>query len=207
MNNLIIIGNGGHSKVVQDIVKAQNKYSIYAVLDDAIEDTVINNDIIFSNIDFLNQLDKENFFYVIAIGNNQIRKKIVKKIDVSNERYATVIHPSAIISESSKISYGTLVMPKVVINANTLIGNHCIINTNATIEHDNKLESFVHVSPGTILSGRVKIGSETHLGSGTVVIPNINIGSESIIGAGTVITKDIPNNVTAVGVPAKIIKE
>lgn len=207
MNKLIIIGAVGHSKVIQDIVKAQNKFVIYAILDDAINNTTTKNNIVYSNTNYIKQHHKDKCYFVIAIGDNHIRNKIVEKLALTNESYATVIHPSAVISESSKIKTGTVIMPNAVINAESLIGNHCIISTNATIEHDNKLNDYVHISPGSTLSGGVSIGEKTHLGSGSVVIPSIKIGSRAIIGAGAVVTKDIPNNVTAVGVPAKIIKE
>ncbi len=206
MNKLIIIGAGGHSKVIQEIVKASNKYNIYAILDDNFNETITESNIIYSNLNYIKKLHTSEYFYVIAIGNNQIRKKIVAELGISDEYYATIIHPSAAISESSEVMSGTVIMQNSIVNANSIVENHCIINTSTIVEHDNYLKSFVHISPGTILSGGVSVDEETHIGSGSVVIPGIKIGSSSVIGAGTVVTKDIPNHVTAVGVPARIVK-
>lgn len=207
MNKIIVIGAGGHSKVVQDIINDSSDDKIYAILDDAVSNTVIKKDIIYSNTNYIKELNIEKHSFVIAIGDNQVRKSIVEKLSIPNILYATLIHPSAVVSKSSKIEEGTVVMPGAVINANSTIGKHSIINTNAVIEHDSLLRDFVHVSPGSVLSGEVTVGIETHLGSGSIVIPGKKIGSKSIIGAGAVVTKDIPCNVTAVGIPAKIIKE
>lgn len=207
MDNIIIIGAGGHSKVVQDIVRSLNQYKIYAILDDAFSTTVEKEGIIYSSIHYLRKLNVNNYYFVIAIGDNRVRQNIAKRISIPSSQYATLIHPSVVISESSNIAKGTVVMPNAVINAHSNIGQHCIINSNAVVEHDNFLEDLVHISPGVVLSGGVKVGEGSHIGSGSVTIPNIKIGSWSTIGAGAVVIKNIPKYVTAVGVPAKIIKE
>lgn len=207
MDKLVVIGAGGHSKVIQDIVIASGRYSIYAILDDAISKTMVKEKVIYSNVNYIEELDLKNYFFVVAIGDNQVRKKLVEKLSISNERYATIIHPSAVISKSSKLGAGTVIMPNATINADSVIGSHSIINTHAVVEHDNVLNEFVHISPGSVLSGGVTVNKETHLGSGSIVIPGKEIGARSVIGAGAVVTKDIPDEVTAVGVPAKVIKE
>ena len=97
-------------------------------------------------------------------------------------------------------------MPKVVVNAAAIIGQHCIINTSAIVEHECVLEDFVHVSPNSTLCGNVKIGEGTHIGAGVTIIPGIKIGKWCTIGAGSVVVKDMPDNVVAVGNPAKVIK-
>jgi acetyltransferase EpsM len=200
---LIIIGNGGHSKVVADIAKSTNKYEIVGYLDD-------NPD-----SESLGVIEKANQFYkqdsdlkfIIAIGNNHVRKQIVDNIlCLPNDAFATIIHSSAIISNSSSIKEGTVVMPGAIINADVIIGQHCIINTASVIEHDCIIEDFAHISPKAALAGGVTIREGSHVGIGSSVIPGKTVGSWSIIGAGSTVIKDIPEKCTAVGSPARIIK-
>lgn len=205
MNKLILIGAGGHSKVIRDIISLSHEYDLYAVLDDAITTYKNENGVIYYNTKLINEIDKNKFKYFISIGDNKIREEIFNRLGIGIKNFATLIHPSAIISKSVKIGYGTAVMPNVVINADSVIGNHCIINTSCIIEHDNVIADFAHISPNATLAGGVKIGKGTHIGAGASIIPNISVGFNSIIGAGAVVIRDIPNNCTAVGVPAKVI--
>ncbi len=201
MHNLIIIGAGGHAKVVVDIANALG-YNILGFLDD---NTAIN---VFANLkqlgkieDCTKYIDKAKF--VIAIGNNAVRKRIAEEY---NLKFATLIHPSAVVSPNATIGEGSVVMPLCVINSNTQIGEHCIINTAAIVEHDNTIGDFSHISPNTTLCGTVNIGDICHIGAAATVINNTNICSDCIIGAGAVVTKDINKSGTYVGVPAKVIK-
>ncbi|ASN04233.1 acetyltransferase [Virgibacillus necropolis] len=205
MTDLIIIGAGGHSKVVQDIVAANTDLDLYAIVDDAFDETNEADGIIHANTSLLDSLNIERYKFCIAIGNNVVRKNLFDRFNMPIERYVKLVHPSAIISKFAKIGYGTVVMPNAVINADTIIGNHCIVNTNAVVEHDNNLDDYVHVSPSATLSGVVSVGEGTHIGSGAVVIPLKSIGSWTTIGAGAVVVNDISGNVTVVGVPAREI--
>jgi sugar O-acyltransferase (sialic acid O-acetyltransferase NeuD family) len=201
MHNLIIIGAGGHAKVVVDIANALG-YNILGFLDD---NTAINE---FANLkqlgkieDCTKYIDKAKF--VIAIGNNAVRKRIAEEY---NLKFATLIHPSAVVSPNATIGEGSVVMPLCVINSNTQIGEHCIINTAAIVEHDNTIGNFSHISPNATLCGTVNIGDLCHIGAAATVINNTDICSGCIIGAGAVVTKDINKSGTYVGVPAKVIK-
>lgn len=207
MKKIILFGAGGHSKVIQDIVSQLKDLELYAILDDSFKHTKEKNGVIYGNPMILNELNKGDFVFCIAIGNNIVRKDLVERFQISIGKFKTLIHPSAVISESAKVGYGTVVMPNAVINADTTIGNHCIINSGAIVEHDNVIGDYVHVSPNATLAGTVSIGVGTHVGSTATVIPNKQVGKWTTIGAGTVVVKDIPDKVTVVGVPGKVIKE
>lgn len=202
-NEVIIIGAGGHAKVIADII-IKRKEKLIGFLDDNKEkDTsIIENYNIIGKIEDCLKIQKENpdIKFIIAIGDNKIRMKISKKY---NLLYYTAIHPSAIIGIDTKIAEGTVVMANAVINSGTQIGKHCIINTGVIIEHDNKIGNFVHVSPNSTLAGTVKIERCTHIGVGATIINNINIGADVVIGAGAVVVKDIIDSGIYVGVPAK----
>ncbi len=201
MRNLIIIGGGGHAKVIADIAIA-NKYNILGFLDDN------PNNLEFLGLnrlgciaDALKYSEKAKF--IIAIGNNKIRKKINEKYRLN---YATLIHPSAIVGSDVAIGEGSVIMPNTVINTSTKIGKHCIINTCASVDHDNLISDFTHISPNATLCGTVKIGENCHVGAGATIINNINIFSNCTIGAGAVVTSNIENSGIYVGVPAKKIR-
>lgn len=206
LKKVVIVGEGGHSKVIRDIILAQQEYEVIAVLDDKYQ--CLKKERIYygpiSSIEVL--LEKEFFQLVIAIGDNEIRKRIVEEIQLDDSFYGTFIYPTAVISESAQIGYGTVVMPNAVINADARIGNHVIVNTAAVIEHDNVISNFVHVSPKAALTGTVTVKEGTHIGAGAVVIPGMTIGEWSIIGAGSTVVRDIPSYCTAIGTPAKVMK-
>lgn len=205
MSKLILIGAGGHSKVIQDIA-ASNGLKLYAIVDDAFEEIKKEKGIIYANPSFLDDLDStelQDYKFCISVGNNVLRKTLFERLRIPLGQYAVLIHPSAVLSSSAKIGFGTVVMPNAVINADTVIGNHCIINSSAVIEHDNTLGDYVHVSPRASLCGTVSIGEGTHIGAGAVIIPGKRIGSWSTVGAGAAVVKDVGNRVTVAGVPAR----
>lgn len=193
---IILIGAGGHSKVIQDILLDSGK-EIFGILDDNVSDKNILGKL--SDVEKY----KEDYQFIIAIGNNEVRKKIAIKYKLD---YAIIIHPRAIISKDVIIEEGTVIMAGAIINTGTKIGKHCIINTGAIVEHNNLLENYVHISPGGILAGTVFVGELSWIGAGATVINNIKILKKAIVGAGSVVIQDIPSNSIAVGVPTKILK-
>ncbi|WP_144512855.1 acetyltransferase [Bacillus sp. FJAT-22090] len=206
MEKIILIGDSGHSKVIADSIRSQNG-KIIAKLDDKYQKNTYEHQILKGPIHQLEEILVDDVKVVIAIGSNSVRKQLVERLDLSIERYAKIVHNSAIISDSANIGFGTVVMPGAIVNADVSIGNHAIINTNCVIEHDCVIEEYVHISPATTLTGNVKVGEGSHIGAGATVIPGIEIGSWVNIGAGSSVISNIESNVTAVGVPAKSIKK
>jgi len=204
---VIVLGDGGHSKVIQDMIRTKMENRIIAILDDKYEYAHDEHGMTYAPVAYLNQIITTDTKVVIAIGNNDTRKQLAKKLAVETEQYLTVVHPSAVISPSATIGYGTVVMPGVYINADAIIGNHCIINTGAVIEHDVQIGDFAHISPNATLTGNVSVSEGVHIGSGATIIPQIEIGSWSLIGAGSTVIKHIPNFCTAVGCPTQIVKK
>lgn len=199
MKSVIIIGASGHGKVVADIVQKSGD-KVLGFLDD-------NPDLpgIFVSFPVLGVVDDYKNYdaeFVIAIGNAKIREKIAGKL--SNVRWYTAIHPTAVISDIDvKIGVGTVVMANAVINSSSVIGKHCIINSCAVVEHDNRIEDFVHVSVGANLAGTVSVGKGTWIGIGASISNNVNICGSCIIGAGAVVVKNVEKAGTYIGVPAE----
>lgn len=207
MKRIGLVGAGGHARVIRDMIAAQEDMKLIALFDDKYEasweEQGIQHGPISSIFKYVHELDVK---LVIAVGNNTIRKKITDRLQLSIESYATIIHPSAIISPSASIGRGTVIMPYVVVNADAVIGNHVILNTASVVEHDNQVGCYAHISPNATLTGNVTIGTGTQIGAGTALIPGVTIGEWSVIGAGSTVIRDVPPNCTAVGSPAKVIK-
>ncbi|ADI28209.1 acetyltransferase [Geobacillus sp. C56-T3] len=208
MNPIVVIGQGGHSKVVQDMIAADGRYQIVAILDDKYQEMNERDGMVYGPVSVVSDLIDEDpdVKLIIAIGNNRVRADIVERIQVDHERFATIIHPSAVISPSARIGAGTVVMPNCVVNAHAEIGKHVIINTGAIVEHDNRIGDYAHISPNATLTGNVVIGEGAHVGAAATVIPGIRIGSWSLIGAGSVVIRDILDGKKAVGCPARLLE-
>ncbi|MES9665964.1 acetyltransferase [Bacillus nitratireducens] len=207
MKKIALIGQGGHAKVITDILHANVGYKIVAVFDDKYESLFEEQGIYYGPTSSIQEtIEEVGFKLVIAIGNNAVRKKIVNQLELAETNYETLIHPTAVVSESASIGFGTVIMPKAIINAETIIGSHVIVNTAALIEHDNQIGDFAHISPNATLTGTVFVDEGTQIGAGAIVIPNRKIGEWSIVGAGATVIHDIPSHCTAVGLPARVIK-
>ncbi len=204
----IIVGAGGHGRVILDILTAQNK-AVAGFIDEHEKEAVLGIYPILGKKESIVKLIEtgKNIKFIVAIGDNEVRKKLVHYIQSYNGQFGKAIHPSSIVSNNVKIGIGSVVMPNVVINNATNIGQHVILNTSATIDHDCTIQDFVHVSPGVNLAGGVVIGSNSHIGIGACIIPKIKVGNNVIVGAGGVVIEDIVNDVVAVGCPTKIIEK
>lgn len=198
---VIIIGASGHGKVIADIIH-QSGDKVRGFLDDDPTKKEIHQIPVLGKIEDT-QKYKDNYDFIIGIGNNKIRKEIAESNPALN--YYTAIHPTAVIGEGVRIGNGTAVMAGVVINADAEIKKHCIINTSAVIEHECVIGDYTHVSPQACLCGNVHVGEECHVGAGTTIINNRNIANNIIIGAESVVIKDINEAGTYAGVPIRRI--
>ena len=202
MKDVIIIGTGGHAKVIADIVLCSGDNLVGFLTNDRDKNSFIGKPILGGDTDYANY---KNCYFVIAIGNPNVRERISNSM--KDIKWYTAIHPSSIISTiSTSIGEGTVVMASAVINPFAQIGKHCIINTNATVEHDNSIEDFAHISVGAKLAGTVKIGKRTWVGIGATISNGINVCEDCMIGAGAVVVKNIETSGTYIGVPARKIK-
>ena len=200
---IVIIGAGGHGKVVANIAKL-NGYKEILFLDDG-GNNKING--LYPVVGTTLEIEKyKDFDFIVAIGNNQVRNKITTNLFYQSYKVVTLIHPTAVIDETVMIGLGSVVMANAVINAYAKLGKGCIVNTSATVDHDDVLEDYVHICPGAHVAGTTNIGYESWIGIGSSVINNIVVAPNCIIGAGSVITNNLIESGTYVGVPARRIK-
>ncbi|GAB4268946.1 MAG: acetyltransferase [Candidatus Rifleibacteriota bacterium] len=204
MKDVIILGAGGHAKVVIDTAILSG-YKPVALYDDSdkLQGSKTSDIPVAGKICDLPEDFSGHAF--IAIGNNAIRKQLAEKF--KNARWIKLIHPSAIIAGSAVIEPGTLICAGSIIQPEVYIGKHCIINTGANLDHECRIGKYVHVGPGCNIAGSVRIEDGCLIGIGSSILPLKKIGSWSILGAGSVTAIDIPPGSKAWGVPARIKKQ
>ena len=134
------------------------------------------------------------------------RKRYVEQVVAIGMRFATLIHPTARISSKALLGQGCFISPFCSVSAYTTLGEHVFVNRGSLIGHHTRIGNYVTVHPGANIAGMVNIGDGTYIGMGAVIIDKISIGSGSIVGAGAVVTKDVPDRVQVVGVPAKVVR-
>ena len=206
-NRLVIWGAGGHGKVAADTACAIGCYDEIAFLDDHPDrqgELVLGFPVIGMSPVLTGMLP--GWELLIAIGDNGLRAEASRHAASLGFRLATLCHPLAAVSRFANIASGTLIMPRAVINAGAQIGTSCIVNTGAIVEHDCLVEDYVHLSPAVCVGGAARIEECTHLGIGAIVLPGVRIGARAVVGAGCVVRADLPADVVAAGVPARIIR-
>ncbi len=198
MQDLVIIGAGGHAKTVIEIAECSGSYKILCLVDKLREGENIFDYPIRSDIAALPVCN-----FVVAIGDNKIRAQEFLRLCNLNWRPVNLIHPQSIVSKRCQMGEGNTIAPGVILNAGAVIGSNCIINTGSMIDHDCTIESHVHVGPGCHLAGSIHVGEGAFLGIGSVVLPKIRIGAWSNSGGGSVIIDTLQDHDTVAGVPAK----
>ena len=200
---VIVIGGGGHAKVVVSTL-LDAKMKVQAIYDDnpAKWGTDLCGVSVIGPVSQVDRLSERKA--VLAIGDNRTRSAVAGRFQ--NLNWITLVHPRAIVHSSASIGKGSVVFAGAVVQPDVVVGDHCIINSNATVDHDCRIYDYAHVGPGACLAGEVSVREGAFLGAGVVAIVGTNIGEWSIVGAGGVVSRDIPGNVTAVGIPARVIK-
>ncbi len=193
---LIIIGAGGHGRVIADIGRL-NGYKDIVFLDDSVKGNTDEGCLILGPVEMIDKTDGD---IVVAIGNSHIRQSIIDKY--TERFFPTLIHPSAVIARDTDIGKGSVVMAGAVINPGARIGTGCIVNTSSSVDHDCIVADYCHISVGAHLAGTVTLGRHCWIGAGAIVSNNIEICSEVTLGAGAVAIKDIMDKGTYIGIPA-----
>lgn len=196
---IVLVGGGGHTRVIIDAIKKSKGFSIYGAIDPGlVKDSIILGVRVIGSDEVLPDIFKRGINYAFisvgSIGNCDTRKRIYQNLKRIGFQLPVIKHPKTIIARDVELEEGAFVAGGVVINTGVKIGKNAIINTSASIDHDCIIGDFVHVAPGVTLSGGVKIGDETHLGTGANIIQHLNIGKRCIIGAGTTVRHDMVDN-------------
>lgn len=212
MKGLIIIGAGGLGREVAWLVERINKteptWNLLGFVDDnqQIQGEVVNTYRVLGGCDCLTRYP--DAYVVCAVGAASVRKLIIEKVKTisPDTRFAVLIDPSVEKSDLVTVGEGSIICAHTIITVNITIGEHVVINLDCTVGHDAVLHDFVTVYPSVNISGNTDIGECAELGTGMQIIQGKTVGANAIVGAGAVVVKDIPENCTAVGSPAKPIK-
>ena len=207
---ILIIGAGGHGRVVLDILLQTGGHQVLGFLDnnDAIHGRRVDGIPVLGDIDALERFYRElNIDGVcIAIGDNGVRRGLARDVEHARIPLINAIHPSATLARSVSLGRNVVIAAGVVVCAHCQIGDSVILNTGAIIDHYTMVGEGSHICPGVRIAGRVKIEPGVFLGIGATVVPKVTLGCESVVGAGTVVIQDIAPMATVVGVPARPIK-
>jgi len=215
MKQLLIIGAGGHGRETAQWVKDINRHrgaewELLGYLDDSpgTAGEVRNGFPVLGGVQLLAEPAYAEAWLICAIGSSRIRQAVMERIeqDAPGRRYATLVHPTAVVGDENAIAPGTMICPQAVVTTNVTLGRHVIINYGCTIGHDTVIEAYATILPGCRLSGNVTIRTGVELGTGVAVIPSVEIGPRTKVGAGATVVRNLPGDCTAVGVPARPIK-
>lgn len=203
---LIVLGAGPMAGVIADLAEEHLNFDVIGYVIDQLP-FVPGSELMGKPILWIDELDDSDHTFVAICSIFQKRKSfIIDKITTHGIPFVNIIHPNAAIYRSVDIRQGNFIASGVQISAFTRIGNHSIINRGVLIGHDVTIHDYVTISPGANLASGVRIGSGTYVGMGVNIIQNITIGEGSFIGAGALVTRDIPDHVKVVGMPAQIIE-
>ncbi len=213
MKKLVIFGSGGLARETHQIVCELNRqeearWHFLGFLDDDAgrHGSIVHGHPVLGGIEWLR--GDADAAVAVAIGNTRSRKTVVQRIaGLGRRHFPTLIHPRAWIGDNVAIGEGCIIFAGTTMTCDIVVGNHAIINPVCTIGHDAVIEDFVTVAPSASISGAVRVGQGVDVGTNATIIQGIEIGDWSILGAGAVVVRDIPPRVTAIGVPAKAIKQ
>lgn len=197
---LLILGAGGHGKVVADIAKNCGYEDITFLDDNKTETRWVGCPVVGGTADMACYPDHD---LIVAVGDGAARQRLTEQAENLGMKFPVLIHPKAVVAEDVSLGAGTVVMAGAVINPGAVLGKGCIVNTCASVDHDCVLDDFVHVSVGAHVAGTVTVGSGTWIGVGAAVINNISICRDCMIGAGAVVVKPITESGVYMGVPAR----
>ena len=204
---ILILGAGGHGRVVLDIILQAAQHQVVGFLDNnpAMIGRRVDGIPVYGGVDklsqFASELDVQGV--IIAIGDNGTRQGLARQVESARIELISAVHPSATVARNATIGRNVVIASGTVVCAHCQIGDSAILNTGCIIDHQTMIGEGCHICPGVRVAGRVKVESGSFVGIGATVVPNVTLGCECVVGAGAVVIEDVPPLATVVGVPAR----
>ncbi|MCL6598713.1 MAG: acetyltransferase [Alicyclobacillus macrosporangiidus] len=208
---LIVLGGGGHAKVLMEILVQQSRTLLGYTTDGG--ETIPQE---FLGVRWMGTDDVVTGYppaeveLVNGVGSTGLpdaRMGLYQKFRSKGYRFATVVHPSAVVSPSAVLGQGAQVFAGAVVQTGVVLGNNVIVNTRASVDHDCVVADHVHIAPGVTICGGVRIGEATHIGVGATVVQGVTVGRRCVIGAGALVLKDVPDGSLVIGVPGRRVSQ
>jgi len=208
--DIIIIGAGGHGRVVLDILQRAGQHTVRGFVDSnpKLWGRRVDGVPVLGGPDLVADLARDGIAgAIVAIGDNGIRREFADLVSSVGLQMVNAIHPSANLARTVSIGRNVVVAAGALVCAHCQIGDSVILNTGCIVDHESMIGMAAHICPGVKLAGRVTVESGAFVGIGATVIQNVRIGYEAVVGAGAVVIRDVEPMTTVVGVPAKVIKQ
>ena len=206
---IIIIGSGGHAAVVADALLAAGRQVLgFTDSNTSRHGARLCGLLVLGDDSALPHHPTAAVELVNGIGGagkpgtTGLRSRVQQALQAQGWRFASVQHPSAVVSPFAQLGIGAQLLATSVVQAGAVVGEGCIVNTAAVVEHDVRLGAFVHLACGAVLCGNVTVGAYSHIGAGAVVRQGVQLGEHTVVGAGAVVLNDFPGSGTLLGVPA-----
>lgn len=216
MTDIIVIGAGGHARVVIAELRAGgHKFAGLVDADASLHGKAVDGVPILGGDAVAEARAPADIVLANAIGNRAvkigdsalgIRRAVYERFVARGYRFASVISPAAVVSPTAQLGQGCHVFAGAIVQAGAVIGANCIVNTGAQVDHDCTVGAHCHITPGAVLCGNVTLGDEVHVGAGAVIVHDVKIGSRAMVGAGAVVVADVPAGATVLGNPARPVR-
>lgn len=206
---VVLVGAGGHARVLLDAMRLQSEHEIVAAVDAnrGLHGLTFEGIPIVGGEDVLPELHADRvegaLLGVGSVDVNDVRRRLHERISRLGFEFPVVVHPSAVVAEGVHMGPATMVFANAVINPGARLGTNVIVNTGALVDHDVVVGDFVHISPGAHIAGGVRVGAGSHVGIGSTVLQGIAIGERALVAAGAVVTRAVADGARVAGVPAR----
>ncbi len=207
---VIILGAGGHGRVVLDILRQSKTYKPVGFLDNnkGLHGRRVDGLPVLGGLESLSEVRGHGVRgAVVAIGDNGVRRELGDVVERGELELISAVHSSAQLASNASIGKGVVIAAGALVCAHCQIGDYAILNTGCIVDHETMIGTSVHICPGVRLAGHVVVESGAFVGIGATVVQNVRIGFEAVVGAGAVVTQDVEPMTTVVGVPARTIKD
>lgn len=206
---MILLGSGGHARVLLDVLRLRGRRVLFAVdADAATHGRSVAGIVVRGGDDLVQEYAPDQVLLVHGVGSVrqcESRCQLFERMKSRGYGFARIVHPSAVIASSTVLGEGVQILAGAVVQPDCRLDENVIVNTNASVDHDGWIGRHAHVGPGATLCGGVVVGERSHVGTGATIVQGRTIGARALIGAGAVVLRDVPDGATAYGVPARLV--